>query len=98
MTDLVKDQAAKAVSHHVRRGALGLLRNSELSPKDLAVALGEPLGNTAYHMRSLLELGVIRTKRTAARRGALQHYYVLDVKAPQTIAALALLDVLDNHG
>src|ERR671922_273092 len=47
-----------------------LAREGEASPKELATALGQPLGNVSYHVRELVNLGIMKGSRTASRRGA----------------------------
>jgi DNA-binding transcriptional ArsR family regulator len=56
-----------------------LAREGEASPKELATALGQPLGNVSYHVRELVNLGIMKGSRTASRRGAVEHYYVLTI-------------------
>lgn len=75
----------KALSHPLRMRMLTALSDREASPKELSVELGEPLGNVAYHMRMLEELGCIELVRTTPRRGAVEHHYRLIV--PPTIGA-----------
>lgn len=73
--------AAKALSHPLRVRMLEGLGQADpklgISPSALAERLGEPLANVAYHMRTLLDLGVVRLVRKKQRRGALEHFYVL---------------------
>lgn len=48
----------------------------ELTPSDLQRELAEPkLGNVSYHVRALLDDGLIELVRTEQRRGALAHFY-----------------------
>ncbi len=65
----------KALSHPLRMRLLTALTDREASPKELSVELDEPLGNVAYHMRMLEELGCIELMRTTPRRGAVEHHY-----------------------
>jgi DNA-binding transcriptional ArsR family regulator len=65
----------KALSHPLRMRLLSALTDREASPKELSVELGEALGNVAYHMRMLEELGCIELVRTTPRRGAVEHHY-----------------------
>lgn len=69
----------RALAHPTRvRMISQLLEGGETSPRALSVALDEPLGNVSYHMRYLADLGMVRLESTAPRRGALEHFYVLD--------------------
>jgi DNA-binding transcriptional ArsR family regulator len=52
-----------------------LQQTGEASPKQLAQALGEPVGNISYHVRVLRELDCLELVRTEPRRGALAHFY-----------------------
>ena len=45
------------------------------SPSQLAIELGERLGNISYHVRILLGSGYVELVRTEPRRGALEHFY-----------------------
>ena len=65
----------KALSHPLRMRLLTALADREASPKELSAELDEPLGNVAYHMRMLEELGCIELMRTTPRRGAVEHHY-----------------------
>ena len=46
-----------------------------VSPSGLAPLIGEPLGNTSYHVRILAGKGLLELVRTEPRRGALEHFY-----------------------
>ena len=70
------ERLAKALSHRLRVRILQRLTEvGEASPSELADALGEPLGNTSYHVRVLRELDCLEFVRTEPRRGALEHFY-----------------------
>lgn len=45
------------------------------SPNSLAEMFGERLGNVSYHVRFLLDAGVLTLTSTEPRRGAVEHYY-----------------------
>ena len=61
------------------------------SPRALAAALGEPLGNVSYHVRILRDLDCIELERTEPRRGALEHFYRATVSPWLTDAQWAQL-------
>jgi DNA-binding transcriptional ArsR family regulator len=70
------ERLAKAFSHRLRLRILERLsEHGVASPSELAVALGEPLGNVSYHMRILRALDCLELVRTEPRRGALEHFY-----------------------
>ena len=74
--DYLDERVAKALSHRLRRQILERLRDHGVaSPRALADALGQPLGNISYHMRVLRELDCVELVRTRPRRGALEHFY-----------------------
>jgi DNA-binding transcriptional ArsR family regulator len=50
----------------------------ELAPKDLAAQLEVPLGNVSYHVRELVDAGVLRATKTEPVRGTLKHFYAVD--------------------
>jgi DNA-binding transcriptional ArsR family regulator len=75
------ERLAKALSHRLRVRVLQRLDEAgEASPKELAQALGEPVGNISYHVRILRELGCVELVRTEPRRGALAHFYRATVR------------------
>jgi DNA-binding transcriptional ArsR family regulator len=49
--------------------------DGETSPSDLAEVLGRPLSNVSYHVRVLLNCGVLELVRTRQVRGSMQHFY-----------------------
>lgn len=51
------------------------------SPTQIATALGEPLGNVSYHVRVLVDEGLLKASGTLPRRGAVEHFYRLSKKA-----------------
>jgi hypothetical protein len=55
---------------------LHLLENGEASPKEMATVAGAPLQNVCYHVRGLVDLGLIECVREEPRRGSTEHYYV----------------------
>jgi DNA-binding transcriptional ArsR family regulator len=72
----VDERLAKALSHRLRVQILQRLEEAgEASPKELAQALGQPVGNVSYHVRILRGLDCVELVRTEPRRGALAHFY-----------------------
>ena len=70
------ERLAKALSHRLRVQILQRLDEvGESSPREIADALGEPVGNVSYHVRILREFGCVELVRTEPRRGALAHFY-----------------------
>jgi DNA-binding transcriptional ArsR family regulator len=73
--DNIDQRLAKALMHPVRMRVLTLLNRKVASPSELAVELDEPLGNVSYHVRMLLDLGLVELVGTTPRRGAVEHHY-----------------------
>ncbi len=75
VSKLPLSEAAKAVAHPLRARILEALTVEARSPNELAVEFSEPLGNVSYHVVVLRDLGMVELVDTAARRGAIEHYY-----------------------
>jgi DNA-binding transcriptional ArsR family regulator len=71
----------KALGHPLRQRILLILNDRVASPSEIAAELGEPLANVAYHVGVLRDAECIELVRTAAVRGALQHFYRPTVRA-----------------
>lgn len=69
----------RALTSSLRRELLRELADSDrsLSPRELSVRLGKPLGTVSYHVRYLLNLGCVALARTELVRSAIAHFYVL---------------------
>lgn len=75
--DGIGDQLLRALSHPIRIEVLRVLANRVASPKELAVACGESIGDVSYHVKYLCRGGWIEMHETKARGGAIEHYYRL---------------------
>ena len=64
-----------ALGHPIRIQVLEAANEEAVSPSDLAVTLGEPLGVVAYHFRVLHSAGLIELADTKRRRGSIQSFY-----------------------
>jgi hypothetical protein len=53
----------------------------EISPRDLALNLGEHLSKLSYHVRILAWCGAVELARTEQVRGSMQHFYRVIVDA-----------------
>lgn len=80
---LVDPRLVKALSHVLRQHILLAAVQGEVSPKGLAKALGEELGQVSYHVKVLRDdcEGMLEETRTVPRRGAVEHYYRASAKA-----------------
>jgi DNA-binding transcriptional ArsR family regulator len=65
----------KAIAHPVRARALAALHQRAASPSELAAEQDAAVGDVAYHVRVLRELGMIELVGTRQVRGATQHFY-----------------------
>lgn len=68
MTTIDWRAVAVAELHPIRIAVLELVTIREVSPVGVARLLDEPLGNVAYHVRMLVERGLLRETRTEQRR------------------------------
>lgn len=68
----------KALAHPLRAKMLYALQGRAGSPKELAAHFEVPLSNVAYHIQILRQLKLIRLVKKAQRRGAIEHYYMVD--------------------
>jgi DNA-binding transcriptional ArsR family regulator len=81
-TDSAVDlRIVKALGHPLRQRILLVLNERVASPREIASELGEPLANVAYHVGVLRDADCIELVKTAAVRGALQHFYRPTVRA-----------------
>ncbi|HEX3609836.1 MAG TPA: helix-turn-helix domain-containing protein [Solirubrobacterales bacterium] len=80
-----------ALGHPLRRRVLRKMiqKDGELSPRELAVGLAEPLSAVSYHVRVLAECRAVKLMRTGKVRGATEHFYRPTVKAKWARSALA---------
>ena len=69
------EKLVKGLSHPVRVECLTLLTKRVASPRQLAEALDHDLSNISYHVRTLVELGLIELVKEESVRGAVAHYY-----------------------
>lgn len=74
----IADAIAKALGHKLRRKVVICLSVEGVdSPSTINKHLGERLGNVSYHIRTLLDLGMLELTDTTPRRGAIEHHYKL---------------------
>lgn len=66
----------EAKEHKLRKRIFAIMLDGKLhSPNTLSKALGEPLGNVAYHIKILLEDETLLFIKGIPRRGAMEHFY-----------------------
>lgn len=85
----------RVLSHPARVAILfSLERKGTISPTEAAEAQDLSVGTSAYHMRTLTTLGLVRVKATRPVRGAVEHFYELTpdgrvaVRAIESVTAL----------
>jgi DNA-binding transcriptional ArsR family regulator len=71
----IEQRIVKALSHPIRMRALAIMNERVASPVEIARDLDENLGQVAYHVKILDELGCIELVETIQRRGAIEHRY-----------------------
>lgn len=71
----------RAMGHPIRPEILALARNGRTSAKTLSDTLGLPLPNISYHVRALMQVGLLRRAGRRDVRGAVQKFYVVDEDA-----------------
>jgi DNA-binding transcriptional ArsR family regulator len=68
-------QLAKALSHPLRQRLLIAFAGRVASPSEIAKELDEPLGDVAYHVKRLVELGCMELVEAVPGRGGVKHFY-----------------------
>lgn len=91
---------ARAVAHPLKVEMLRSLRNGDAGSPRSAVefsrSTGQPLGNCAYHLGNLRDLGVIKVSEEVQRRGAIEHRYKPTSGRVWAVVS-GLLDVFDER-
>ena len=75
ISNIADPRYVKALSHPLRVRILAMLQERTASPSQLSEWLGATLGTTAYHVRSLHQLGLIELADETRVRGAIEHHY-----------------------
>lgn len=84
-------EMGRGLSHRWRIAIImSLLQaTSELSTTDLANRLGTSVSRIDHHVKCLLALGMIESKRSHQARGTRQHFYLLVPAVRDLLAAVA---------
>jgi DNA-binding transcriptional ArsR family regulator len=69
------EQLVKGLSHPMRVECLTILTKQVASPRQLSDLLEHDLSNISYHVRTLVELGLVELVREESVRGAVAHFY-----------------------
>jgi DNA-binding transcriptional ArsR family regulator len=65
----------RALAHPLRARILTELRKEPASPSQLADTVGASVAVVSYHVRMLVEAGLVELVEEVAKRGAVQHFY-----------------------
>lgn len=87
ITEIDDPRLVKALAHPLRIRIIGLLEQSDATPKELAQALDVPLENLSYHVRALKSFGFIELQNIRMVRGAIEHRYRLAARPRITATA-----------
>jgi len=66
----------RSAAHPVRVKALSMMAEGPTSPKEIAKAVGKPIGNVAYHVHALEKAGMALLVEEKKRGGAVEHFYI----------------------
>jgi DNA-binding transcriptional ArsR family regulator len=81
MTTKKEQQQRRATlrPHPARDQIVDVMRSygKPISPMQLVRITGETLGSTAYHVRTLVEAGIVELADEGRVRGAVEHFYAL---------------------
>jgi len=69
------ERLMRGMGHPLRLKLLTHLNDREWSPRELSDYLAEGLSQVSYHIKVLLEYGLIELTRTEPVRGATEHFY-----------------------
>lgn len=69
------EKLVKGLSHPVRMECLTILATRVASPRELSELLEHDLSNVSYHVRTLVELGLVELVGEESIRGAVAHFY-----------------------
>jgi DNA-binding transcriptional ArsR family regulator len=97
ITNIDDPRYVKALSHPLRVRILAMLQERTASPSQLSEWLGATLGTTAYHVRSLHQLGLIELADETRVRGAIEHHYRAGKRPLVSEAVGSTLQMIDEY-
>lgn len=80
LRQVIDPAVAKALSHPLRSHILVTLGDRVASPNEIAKELGLAARDLDYHVKVLVEVGMIRLVGAEKRRGVKEHFYELSPK------------------
>jgi DNA-binding transcriptional ArsR family regulator len=89
-SDTGHDDLFVAMAHQLRRRILRTMHSGEgdVSPRELADQLKQPLSRLSYHVKVLERCGALELVDTQPVRGSTQHFYRSVVNADWALLAL----------
>jgi DNA-binding transcriptional ArsR family regulator len=89
-SDPVTDDLFVAMAHPLRRRILRRMVDGggDISPRELADSLDQPLSRLSYHVKILAKCGAVELVGTQPVRGSTQHFYRAVVEARWALMAL----------
>ena len=89
---------AAIVAHPTRARCFVILTERTASPVEIAQEIGKDVGHVGYHVRKLLQLGLIELVDERPVRGAVEHFYRSMERAMVTEEEFAALSVAEREG
>jgi DNA-binding transcriptional ArsR family regulator len=89
---------AAIVAHPTRARCFVILTERTASPVEIAQEIGKDVGHVGYHVRKLLQLGLIELVDERPVRGAVEHFYRGMERAMVTEEEFAALSVPEREG
>lgn len=78
----------RSAAHPIRAKALSMMAERPTSPKEIAAAVGKPIGNVTYHLDELEKAGMVVLVDEKKRGGATEHFYVATTIDDETSSGL----------
>ena len=90
----------RALNHPLRRRILRDIRDDggSKSPRQLSIALGEPVANVSYHARVLSDAGAVALTGTRSVRGSIEHFYASTIAENAAAAELLESTAAEDRG
>jgi DNA-binding transcriptional ArsR family regulator len=90
----------RSAAHPIRAKALSMMAQRPTSPKEIAAAVGKPIGNVTYHIRELKKARMVTLVDEKKRGGATEHFYLATTIDDETSSRIdpAQRDLLARTG
>lgn len=89
---------AAIVAHPTRARCFVILTERTASPVEIAQEIGKDVGHVGYHVRKLLQLGLIELVDERPVRGAVEHFYRAMERAMVSEEEFAGLSIPEREG